>query len=518
MSESSNNDEMAFAEESSDVSVTTDESWKIIIVDDEASIHDVTKLALNGCLFDGKRLEFVSAYSGKEAQAIIHEHPDAALMLLDVVMETDHAGLDVARYVRNDADNQSIRIVLRTGQPGQAPEREVITKYDINDYKEKTELTVQKLFTLMYASLRAYRDIIALENNKRGLEHVIVASKNLFELESMPDFAQAILEQITSLLHVENNAAYLKSDGLTACHQNNQLKIMAGTGAYADFVGRDAVDVLDKAALGEIESAIKQNANLYHDDKFTGYFKSRRGMENLVYMNGLKQLGELDRALLEVFARNISIAFENTELHQDVEETQQEIVYMLGDAVETRSKETGNHVKRVAEISKLLALHIGLDGTEAEIIKNAAPMHDIGKIGIPDAILNKPGKHTPEEFEIMKAHSLLGFDMLKSSQRDILSAGAVIARDHHEKWSGEGYPYQKSGEDIHVYGRIVAITDVFDALGSERCYKQPWKLEDIIAHIKQESGRHFEPRLVDGVLANIDSINAIRNRYPDPVA
>ncbi|MBT5664407.1 MAG: HD domain-containing protein, partial [Rhodospirillaceae bacterium] len=123
-----------------------------------------------------------------------------------------------------------------------------------------------------------------------------------------------------------------------------------------------------------------------------------------------------------------------------------------------------------------------------------------------------------EEFEIMKAHSLLGFDMLKSSQRDILSAGAVIARDHHEKWSGEGYPYQKSGEDIHVYGRIVAITDVFDALGSERCYKQPWKLEDIIAHIKQESGRHFEPRLVDGVLANIDSINAIRNRYPDPVA
>mgnify|MGYP005661556911 FL=1 len=105
--------------------------------------------------------------------------------------------------------------------------------------------------------------------------------------------------------------------------------------------------------------------------------------------------------------------------------------------------------------------------------------------------------------------------MLKSSQRDILVAGAVIARDHHEKWNGEGYPYQKRGEDIHPYGRIVAITDVFDALGSKRCYNQPWNLEDIITHLKHESGRHFEPRLVDGVLENIDAINAIRDRYAD---
>jgi len=121
---------------------------------------------------------------------------------------------------------------------------------------------------------------------------------------------------------------------------------------------------------------------------------------------------------------------------------------MLGEAVETRSKETGNHVKRVAEISKLLALDYGLDSDEAEVIRLASPMHDVGKIGIPDAILNKPGRHTPEEFEIMKTHAMLGYDMLKSSKRRILKAGAVIARDHHEKWSGEGYPHGRSGEDI----------------------------------------------------------------------
>jgi len=509
-------DDMLFADDVGEsVELNSATKWKIMLVDDEPDIHEVTKMALGGFDFDGRSVEFISAHSGAEAKDLIMEHPDTAVMLLDVVMESDHAGLDVARFVRESAENKTVRIILRTGQPGQAPEREVITEFDINDYKEKTELTSQKLFTLMYASLRSYRDIIALEANKRGLERVIAASTNIFELQNLQHFTQGVLEQITSLLHLDHDAAYLKADGLAAAHEGDDLRVIAGIGAFETLVGQNGVNNLDPVVVKDLLGAIKEEHNFYKDGRFTGFFKSSRGTENLVHMSGLGELSELDRSLLDVFANNVGVAFENIELHQDIEETQREIVYMLGEAVETRSKETGNHVKRVAEISKLLALDIGLSAEEAEVVRLASPMHDVGKIGIPDAILNKPGKHTPEEWATMQTHAQLGYDMLKNSKRRILRAGAIIARDHHEKWTGGGYPRNLKGEDIHIYGRISAVADVFDALGSDRCYKKAWPMEKVIDLFKEERGRHFDPQVVDSLLNNLDRVIAICDHFAD---
>jgi len=507
---------LLFADDTDDTLIHAPTSkWKVMLVDDEQDVHEVTKMALGGFTFDGHGVEFISAYSGAEAKDMILEHPDTAVILLDVVMEADHAGLDVARFIREDAENKAVRIILRTGQPGQAPERQVITDFDINDYKEKTELTSQKLFTLMYASLRSYRDIMALEANKRGLERVIEASTNIFELQNLTHFTQGVLEQITSLLHLDQDAAYIKADGLAAAHEGDDLRVIAGIGAFESLVGCDGIKHLDKSVVSDLHSAIEVGHNLYNEGRFTGFFKSSRGTENLVHMAGLGAISQLDRSLLEVFANNVGVAFENIELHHDIEETQREIVYMLGEAVETRSKETGNHVKRVAEISKLLALDIGMSAEEAEIIRLASPMHDVGKIGIPDAILNKPGKHTPEEWDIMKTHAQLGYDMLKNSKRRILRAGAIIARDHHEKWTGGGYPRNLKSNDIHIYGRISAVADVFDALGSDRCYKKAWCMDKIINLFKEEHGQHFDPRLVDSLLNNIDKVIAIRDHYAD---
>lgn len=490
--------------------------WKVLIVDDEEAIHNVTKLALMDFHFADKGIEFSHAYSGAEAKKMISEQPDTAVILLDVVMEDDHAGLDVVRFIREDADNKTVRIVLRTGQPGQAPERDVITTYDINDYKEKTELTSQKLFTLMYSSLRSYRDIIALENNKRGLEEVISASANIFKLKNMNQFTQGVLDQMTTLMHLNHEAVYCKTNGLAACHDKDRFEVMAATGEYEGLVGANVHETLPHEVLQDLNAVATKRQNIYLDDRFLGFFQSDSGIENLVYLSGLThQVGDLDRSLLELFTRNVGIAYQNIELHEDIEHTQREIVYMLGEAVETRSKETGNHVKRVAEISKLVGLAYGLDEPEAEILKLASPMHDVGKIGIPDAILNKPGRHTAEEFEIMKTHAILGYDMLKNSERKILRAGAIIARDHHEKWNGAGYPDGRKENDTHVYGRIVAIADVFDALGSERCYKKAWPLDKIIDLMHEERGHHFEPKLVDILLANMDRVTAIRDQYAD---
>ncbi|MBI5213788.1 MAG: GAF domain-containing protein [Nitrospirae bacterium] len=206
---------------------------------------------------------------------------------------------------------------------------------------------------------------------------------------------------------------------------------------------------------------------------------------------------------------------EVTGLYKEIEDTQKEIIFTLGTACEFRSKETSNHVKRVAEYSIILALEYGLDMEEAERIKQASPMHDIGKIAIPDAILNKPGKLTPEEFEIMKTHAQIGCDMLAVSKRKTLSTAAVIAGEHHEKWDGTGYPKGKSGEDIHIYGRISALADVFDALGSERCYKKAWDTDKILELFKEQKGRHFEPKLIDIFFANLDMFLYIREQYRD---
>lgn len=201
--------------------------------------------------------------------------------------------------------------------------------------------------------------------------------------------------------------------------------------------------------------------------------------------------------------------------NQEVLNIQKDVIYTMGTIGETRSNETGNHVKRVAEYSKILAIKYGLDEDEANLLKLASPMHDIGKVGIKDEILNKPGKLTEKEFKIMKTHSTLGYNMLKKSDKPILKAAAIVAREHHEKWDGSGYPKKLAGEEIHIYGRITAIADVFDALGSKRVYKDAWPLEKIFKLFKEERGKHFDPKLVDLFFDNFEDLNEVRLKYQD---
>ena len=202
-------------------------------------------------------------------------------------------------------------------------------------------------------------------------------------------------------------------------------------------------------------------------------------------------------------------------LQEEIEATQREIIFTLAETGEMRSKETGYHVKRVAEFSRLFAVKYGMNEEEAELIKLSAPMHDIGKIAIPDSILLKPGKLTPEEWKIMQSHASLGYEMLKHSDRRLLKSAAIIANEHHEKWNGEGYPNGKKGEDIHIYGRITAMSDVFDALGNARVYKPPWELDRIVKLFKEEKGHQFDPKLVKVFLDGLDDFVKIKETYKD---
>ena len=191
------------------------------------------------------------------------------------------------------------------------------------------------------------------------------------------------------------------------------------------------------------------------------------------------------------------------------------MVYLLGEAVECRSNETGSHVRRVADMSHFLAIQCGLDPATAEIIRIASPMHDVGKVGIPDAILNKPGRLTEAEFEIMKTHAQMGYEMLSRSNRQVFQVAARLARDHHEHWDGKGYPRAIAGDAISIEGRITAVADVLDALLSVRCYKPAWPNHEVLKYFADERGKKFDPELTDIVLNQFQSLLDVRNKHQD---
>lgn len=212
-----------------------------------------------------------------------------------------------------------------------------------------------------------------------------------------------------------------------------------------------------------------------------------------------------------VLNRTIELERRNMELDR----TRLEVVRRLGRAGEYRDNETGMHVVRMSKSSKVLALAAGLGDDRAELILNASPMHDVGKIGIPDGILLKPGRFEPDEWKIMKTHVQIGADIIGNDASPLMQMARVIALTHHEKWDGTGYPNQIKGEEIPIEGRICAICDVFDALTSERPYKKAWTVEDAVEMINKESGAQFDPALVDFFNACLPEILDIREKYAD---
>lgn len=202
---------------------------------------------------------------------------------------------------------------------------------------------------------------------------------------------------------------------------------------------------------------------------------------------------------------------------EELRKTRLQVVQRLGRAAEYRDNETGNHIIRMSQISTILARSLGWDEQQCELMLNASPMHDIGKIGIPDKILLKPGKFEPNEWEIMKTHSEIGAELLDGDDSDLLQMARIIALTHHEKWDGTGYPKGLVGEAIPQVGRIVAVADVFDALTSTRPYKKAWPIEEATNYIKDNAGLHFDPNIVSHFFMCLSEIIAVSERYSDAI-
>lgn len=365
--------------------------------------------------------------------------------------------------------------------------------------------------------LRIIFDYASNIANERRLDHLLLLMADMGR-------EMVVCDRCTVwLLDKQSNELYSK-----VAHGVPPLRMPAGAGLVGRCIATGEPIYIDDAYTNEEYREVLESGAIAMDRQ-TGYrtkallvipFRDNDGEVMGAYqainkLTAEQQFSDKDLEILTLAASYAGKSLESALLSNEIEETQKEIIFTIGEIGESRSRETGNHVKRVAEYSHIIALGLGLSSEEAELLKIASPMHDIGKVAIPDEILKKPGRLTEEQFDLMKSHTLIGYRLLKNSARPILKTAALIAHQHHEKWNGQGYPLGLRGEQIHIYARITAIADVFDALGSDRVYKKAWELERILELFEQERGRHFDPKVVDVFMEQLPQLLQIRDLYSD---
>jgi signal transduction histidine kinase/CheY-like chemotaxis protein len=291
--------------------------WKIAVIDDDAAVHEGTRFALYDYSLHGQGIEIISAYSGAEGRELMRTVPDVAVILLDVVMETDDAGLKLVDYIRNQLKNEAVRIILRTGQPGQAPERQVIVDYDINDYKAKTELTADKLFTSLTAALRSYQHLQRMEETRRGLEMIIEGASTLYDFKSMQRLAEGVLTQIASLINVECGGILVLRD---AGGGQAKFSVLAGSGCYRRFTGVASAGALDDVLEQAVLSAFERRSHQFLPKLSVLYIDTSSKREIVVALETARPMTGTDRALVEVFCSRLSVAFDNVILYDQLHE------------------------------------------------------------------------------------------------------------------------------------------------------------------------------------------------------
>jgi len=501
---------------------------RILIVDDEIVIREL----MTDILAD-EGYDVESAPNGREALELLRRKKDFVVLFTDIMMpEMD--GIELIREARKVMP--AIVPIVMTGyatlETARAAVKEgaydyVLKPFNLSEIKmavsnalERCRLTnevarlreITGLFHISesIASIRDEDKLLdyilsaALDRVEARRGSIMIMSEDGTRLEVMRSIGLPEELARTSVKVGESISGWVAEHVQPLLVENLQkderLRTLARGGASGSFVSvplEHKASTLDETTITE-SSLPKVIAVLNVSEKENG-----------------GSFSESDLKALSIVANHAAAALENVRLIRDIEDAQREIVFTLGEIVETRSRETGNHVKRVAEYSKVLGLKCGMAVMEAEVLRLASPLHDVGKVGIPDAILNKPGKLTDDEFEVIKTHAQIGYDMLKVTKGRVLQAAAIVALQHHEKFDGTGYPRGLQGKDIHIFGRIVGIADVFDALGVARVYKAAWPLEKILALFQEQRGKHFDPDILDVFFENLDAILAIRDAFPD---
>lgn len=471
------------------------EKWKVLIVDDEPEVHAVTKLALSDFQFLGRGLEFYSAFSGAEACELIDAQPDAAILLLDVVMESDDAGLKVARYIREEAQNHYTRIILRTGQPGQAPERTVIVNYDINDYKSKTELTAQKLFTTVMSSLRSYRDIMSIEQSRHGLEKIIAASSNLYALQPMTRFVEGLVQQLSWVIGGCRQTLYATAD-----ETGRSYKVVAAHGEDAVVaVGQTLRSVLPASALSELEDVIAHHGSYYGTDFVLLYCRSHcQPHGSVLFIDGIsRKLSDDDHHVLQLFAENVQLAQDNVVC---LEDSDQFVARLSDQLMETHAATfDAMNLPTKAALAYRLGQQVS-DEQQAQRIALAWFLYEPAEPLLRCASESVAANETTCQQRVARSLRALGHGQHIATQ---MAYRALAER--LERWDGMGLPDGKQGPDIAISTQVLILTEqLFD------WQQQQLPLADMKTRLEAEKGRYYSPEFLEGVLPNLSNLMAAR--------
>jgi len=341
--------------------------WKVAVIDDEPAVHDGTKFALHDYRLNGQGLDILSAYSAAEGRQLLRDHPDVAVVLLDVIMESDTAGLELVEYIRHELKNETVRIILRTGQPGQAPERRVIVDYDINDYKAKTELTADKLFTSLTAALRSYQQLQRMVETRRGLEIIIEAASTLFDFKSMQRLAEGVLTQIASLLNVDCAGILVLREAENA---HETFSVLAGSGCYSRFIGTDVSQMIEVDLRHLVEDAFSRRHHEFSSRRSVLYIKTMSGREVVVVLEAARQLSDTDRTLVEIFCSRLSIAFDNVILYEQIQRANLSLEERVAERTQDLTTANRRLAAQWARLRQANAFKSEILGTVAHDLKN----------------------------------------------------------------------------------------------------------------------------------------------------
>lgn len=487
--------------------------WTVLVVDDDPEVLSITRVVLGELLYRDRPLRLLYAASEQEARGLLAEEPEVALILLDVVMETGDAGLRLVRHVRETLGDRRVRIVLRTGQPGQAPEQRVILEYEINDYRAKTELTAGKLVTTTVAALRAYEEIERVDRGRRGLERIAALTNAILRERDVSSLAKAALEAMAGYFEADGALLLGRKPGIAGVPSHDPC-IITAVGRFAETRGLTMREQTPPEAWEAILEAMDEKAHRFAPAGWILCLPCQQRRELAIYLPATAAADELNRQLADVFCGKIAVGLDNMDLYERLRFAHEATVTALAEVAEYHEQDTTGHVQRVADLSGEIARHLReralffdqLTPDFLELLDTASTLHDIGKVAVSDAILGKPGPLDQAERAAMEEHSDIGAAILERASLWVdgdsyLGLGAEIARFHHERFDGTGYPEGLAGDQIPLPARIVALADVYDALIHKRPYKDAWPRPRAIAYIRDHAGSQFDPILVESFLA-----------------
>lgn len=491
-------DHYLFADEPVIAQEGLNERWKILIVDDEPEVHAVTRLALSDFKFLGRGLEFYSAESGEEGCKLMREHPDAAIILLDVVMETDDAGLKVARYIREDLDNHFTRIILRTGQPGQAPERTVIINYDINDYKSKTELTAQKLFTAVMSSLRSYRDIMSIEHSRRGLEKILHSSADLFSEQSMDTFLDGIVQQLSWLIGGVRQVLYAEIDPE---RNAEQFMVRAAFGDEADnLLGRPVKAALPIEALRELKAVVASGKGFYSDTTALIFCPSHtRQTGGLLCLTGIaRPLSDAERDLLRLFSEQVQVALSNVLREHDCQQFVGELVERVLHLEHHQLLEEGKAQHPAGRVALILADALAVDGKQQEQLALAATlMAIIGRVAEPTLATDSNAGRIYYQRLTRLTHGLKN----RGNYAGVIPLLQAACASRYERYDAKGIPGEVAAEQLPIAQQILTLLAIVYA--ELAASKQP---AATLKQLSAEPEGRFSPQLMDALRNNLATV------------